>query len=105
MNQALRWSAENLRKAKARLGVTSFRAGQKELIDAVMEGRDALGILPTGGEQSLCYQLPALFLPHAVVVVSPLISLMKDQQDKMETARSRWRNSTARSRPATNGKP
>jgi ATP-dependent DNA helicase RecQ len=83
-NLALRWSPENLRKAKKRLGVTAFRPGQEELIEAVMGGKDALGILPTGGGKSLCYQLPALFLPHAVVVVSPLISLMKDQQDKLE---------------------
>ena len=84
MNQALRWSPENIRKAKRRLGVTSYRPGQEPLIEAVMQGEDALGILPTGGGKSLCYQLPSLFLPHAVVVVSPLISLMKDQQDKLE---------------------
>ncbi|ALA59239.1 RecQ family ATP-dependent DNA helicase [Nitrospira moscoviensis] len=84
MNQALPWTPENVRKAKRRLGVTAYRPGQEALIDAVMQGRDALGILPTGGGKSLCYQLPALFLPHAVVVVSPLISLMKDQQDKLE---------------------
>jgi len=84
MNECLRWSASNLRKAQKRLGVTSYRPGQEALIEAVMTGKDALGILPTGGGKSLCYQLPALFLPHAVVVVSPLISLMKDQQDKLE---------------------
>jgi ATP-dependent DNA helicase RecQ len=82
VNLALRWSPENLRKAKKRLGVTAFRPGQEELIETVMKGEDALGILPTGGGKSLCYQLPALFLSHSVVVVSPLISLMKDQQDK-----------------------
>src|SRR4051812_8810364 len=84
MNQCLRWSESNVRKVKQRLGVTAYRPGQEALIEAVMEGRDALGILPTGGGKSLCYQLPALFLLHAVVVVSPLISLMKDQQDKLE---------------------
>jgi ATP-dependent DNA helicase RecQ len=84
MNQALRWSPDNLRKAKTRLGVTTFRPGQQELIDAVMTGHDGLGIMPTGGGKSLCYQLPSLFLPRAVVVVSPLISLMKDQQDKLQ---------------------
>lgn len=84
MNLALRWSPRNIRKAKRRLGVKDFRPGQEELIEAVMKGKDALGILPTGGGKSLCYQLPALFLPHAVVVVSPLISLMKDQHDKLE---------------------
>jgi ATP-dependent DNA helicase RecQ len=84
MNQALRWSPDNIRKAQRRLGVTAYRPGQEALIEAVMQGQDALGILPTGGGKSLCYQLPALFLPRAVVVVSPLISLMKDQQDKLE---------------------
>lgn len=84
MNLALRWSPDNLRQAKKRLGVTLFRPGQEELIEAVMKGENALGILPTGGGKSLCYQLPALFLPHAVVVVSPLVSSMKDQQDKLE---------------------
>jgi ATP-dependent DNA helicase RecQ len=84
MNRALRWSPDNLRKAKTRLGVTTSRPGQQELIDAVMTGHDALGIMPTGGGKSLCYQLPSLFLPRAVVVVSPLISLMKDQQDKLQ---------------------
>ncbi len=84
MNESLPWSPANIRKAKARFGVKAYRPGQKELIEAVMDGRDALGILPTGGGKSLCYQLPSLFLPSAVVVVSPLISLMKDQQDKLE---------------------
>ncbi len=67
----------------ARLGVERYRPGQRELIDAVMRGQDAVGVLPTGGGKSLCYQLPALFLPHAILVVSPLISLMKDQHDKL----------------------
>jgi ATP-dependent DNA helicase RecQ len=84
MNQALTWSASNVRKAKQRLGVTAYRPGQEAIVDAVMQGKDVLGILPTGGGKSLCYQLPSLFMPHAVVVVSPLISLMKDQQDKLE---------------------
>ena len=50
---------------------------------AVLAGRDALGILPTGAGKSLCFQLPALFLPHATIVVSPLLALMKDQTDKL----------------------
>jgi Superfamily II DNA helicase len=49
----------------------------------VLNGKDALGILPTGGGKSLCYQLPSLFLPHAILVISPLISLMQDQYDKL----------------------
>jgi ATP-dependent DNA helicase RecQ len=83
MNQAWRWTTDNERKAKRRLGVNVYRPGQRELIQAVMDGRNALGILPTGGGKSLCYQLPALFLPNAILVISPLISLMQDQHDKL----------------------
>jgi ATP-dependent DNA helicase RecQ len=83
VNLAWRWTAANERKAKRRLGIRAYRPGQRELIHAVMAGRSALGVLPTGGGKSLCYQLPALFLPHAVLVVSPLISLMQDQHDKL----------------------
>jgi ATP-dependent DNA helicase RecQ len=60
-------------------GYPGFRPGQKELIEAVLQGRDALGILPTGGGKSVCFQLPASLLPGTVLVVSPLISLMEDQ--------------------------
>ena len=60
-------------------GFSAFRAGQQTLIDAVLSGRDALGVMPTGGGKSLCYELPALLLPGLTLVVSPLISLMKDQ--------------------------
>lgn len=60
-------------------GFASFRPGQRELVAAAVEGRDAVGILPTGGGKSLCYQVPALLLPGLTVVVSPLISLMADQ--------------------------
>jgi len=75
------------REAARRFGVTRFRAGQRELIEAALTGRDALGILPTGGGKSLTYQLAALLLPRPVIVVSPLISLMEDQQQKAEAAR------------------
>lgn len=83
MNTAWKWSPENEEKAKKRFGIKSYRLGQREVIQAVMQGKDVVGILPTGGGKSLCYQLPALFLPHAVLVVSPLISLMQDQHDKL----------------------
>ncbi|MBR1863065.1 MAG: DNA helicase RecQ [Ruminococcus sp.] len=60
-------------------GHQSFREGQEQLIDAILSGRDALGIMPTGAGKSMCYQIPALMFDGITVVVSPLISLMKDQ--------------------------
>jgi superfamily II DNA helicase RecQ len=60
-------------------GHTQFREGQEELIDAMLSGRDVLGIMPTGAGKSVCYQVPALMLDGITIVVSPLISLMKDQ--------------------------
>jgi ATP-dependent DNA helicase RecQ len=73
-------------EAARRFGVQTFRPGQRELIEAALSGEDALGILPTGGGKSLTYQIPAVLLPRAVVVVSPLLSLMEDQRSKAEAA-------------------
>ena len=66
-----------------RFGHDAFQAGQWEPIRAVLEKRDALVVMPTGAGKSLIYQLPALMLPGLTIVVSPLIALMKDQQDKL----------------------
>jgi ATP-dependent DNA helicase RecQ len=76
-------SPEALRVLRERFGHEEFRRGQWEPIEAVLAGHDALVVMPTGSGKSLVYQLPALMLPGLTVVVSPLIALMKDQQDKM----------------------
>jgi ATP-dependent DNA helicase RecQ len=64
-------------------GFREFRPGQRQVIDAVLEGRDCIAVMPTGAGKSLTYQLPARILPGAVLVISPLISLMKDQVDAL----------------------
>ena len=79
------WS-KILHEAQHRFGIERFRPGQKEVLTAVFEGRSALALMPTGAGKSLTYQLPACFLPRPVVVVSPLIALMQDQQSKAEQA-------------------
>jgi ATP-dependent DNA helicase RecQ len=67
-------------------GYADFRPGQDEAIGNVLAGGDSLTIMPTGGGKSLCYQVPSLLLPGVTLVVSPLISLMKDQVDALEAA-------------------
>jgi ATP-dependent DNA helicase RecQ len=73
-------------EAFERFGVRRFRRGQRELLDAALSGRDAVGILPTGAGKSLTFQLPAVLLPGTVIVASPLIALMQDQTDKLADA-------------------
>lgn len=67
-------------------GIQNLRPGQDEVIRSIMNGRNTLAIMPTGAGKSLCYQLPALHLEGTTVIVSPLISLMKDQVDKLDEA-------------------
>ena len=71
---------------KQTFGYTSFREGQERLVDSTLSGRDVLGIMPTGAGKSICFQIPALMFPGITIVISPLISLMKDQVTALNAA-------------------
>ncbi|HWN11777.1 MAG TPA: ATP-dependent DNA helicase RecQ [Pyrinomonadaceae bacterium] len=76
--------ADALTSLREHFGFSDFREGQREVVTAILEGKDAVVVMPTGSGKSLCYQLPALMLKGATVVVSPLIALMKDQVDALQ---------------------
>lgn len=71
---------------KKYFGYDSFRTGQEDIINAIMEGRDLLAIMPTGAGKSICYQVPGLILPGITLIISPLISLMQDQVKALNEA-------------------
>ena len=77
--------ADALTSLREHFGFDDFREGQREVIGAILQGKDAVVVMPTGSGKSLCYQLPAMMLEGATIVVSPLIALMKDQVDALHT--------------------
>ena len=70
-------------------GYETFRPGQDRMVQAILSGRDALGVMPTGAGKSICYQVPALALPGLTLVISPLVSLMGDQVRTLKAAGAR----------------
>src|ERR687890_315687 len=83
--KAVRHQMSEVRQSLRRtFGIEQLRSGQHDVITSVLDGNDTLAIMPTGAGKSLCYQLPALHLEGTTIIVSPLISLMKDQVDKLQ---------------------
>src|SRR5947207_4145402 len=80
-------SNDVLTRLRTHFGHAGFRPGQEQIVAAVLGGRDVLAVMPTGSGKSLGYQLPAVMLPGITLVVSPLISLMKDQVDELNRRR------------------
>ena len=69
---------------KKYFGYDNFRKGQREVVQTLLEKKDILAIMPTGAGKSICFQIPSLLMPYGVVVISPLISLMKDQVEALK---------------------
>ena len=70
---------------QSHFGFSAFKPGQQQVMEKIMQGRSSLAVFPTGAGKSMCYQLPAVLLPHMTIVVSPLLSLMKDQVDFLQS--------------------
>src|SRR5436190_18141608 len=84
MQATMRQAAPAPEELLARFGLREFRPGQREAVQAALNGTDSLVVMPTGGGKSLCYQLPALADQGLVLVVSPLIALMSDQWRRLQ---------------------
>jgi ATP-dependent DNA helicase RecQ len=85
LDSAMHSIADALTSLRTHFGFNEFREGQLEVIEAILNGKDAVVVMPTGSGKSLCYQLPAMMLGGATVVISPLIALMKDQVDALRS--------------------